>query len=191
MVHNSAARFARVREGLLKDWFKKVGDFVNQQFLENKEIKGIIIGGPGPNKENFFNGSFLATSVKEKVLGIVDIGYTGEQGLEEAVAKSEDLLAKEEVMKEKAAVQQMLDLLSKKPSFVAYGEAEVKKALEMGAVATLLISEDVDDKEVEKLAEKCEQFKGNWIIISTDTKEGVQLKNLSGFAAILRYPISN
>jgi peptide chain release factor subunit 1 len=187
----SAARFARVREGMLKDFFKKVGDTVNKQFLGNKDIKGILIGGPGPNKEGFFNGNFLLTPIKEKVLGLIDTGYTGQQGLEELVARSADLLSKEEIMKEKIAVNKLFEMLAKRPTFVAYGESEVRRALDAGSVKLLLISEDKDETEIEELADKCEQYKGEWVVVSTDTKEGVQLKNFSGIAAILRYPLAN
>jgi peptide chain release factor subunit 1 len=187
----SAARFSRVRDGMLKDFFKKVGDTVNKTFLGNKDVKGIIIGGPGPNKEQFFKGNFILTPIKEKVLGLIDTGYTGQQGLEEIVARGEDLLAQEEITKEKAIINRLFDFLAKKPSFVAYGEDEVRKALDIGAVKTLMISEDFDETKIEELSEKCEEFKGEWVVVSTDTKEGVMLKNLSGIAAILRYPLPN
>ena len=63
------------------------------------------------------------------------------------------------------------------------------QAIEAGAVDLLLLSEDIDAQKIDTLAQECEKFKGEWQVISTDTKEGVQLKNLSGIAAILRYPM--
>jgi peptide chain release factor subunit 1 len=185
----SAARFSRVRDGLLKDFFKTVADGVNKQFLGDKDIKGILVGGPGPNKENFVNGNFILTPIKEKIIGVLDTGYTGQQGLEELVAKAQDLLAQEEIMKEKISVNRFLDVLATKPKFAAYGEEEVTQAIEAGAVELLLISEDIDPQKVDILAEEAEKFKGEWVVVSTDTSEGVQLKNLGGIAAILRYPI--
>ncbi len=185
----SAARFSRVRHNMLKDFFKKVGDAANKQFLENTEIKGILLGGPGPNKEMFLSGNFLLTPIKEKVIGVMDTGYTGAQGLEELVTKCEDILSKEEIIKEKIAVKRFLDLLATKTQFVAYGEEEVRRGINMGAVKMLLLSEEIDENKIEELADKCEKFKGEWLVISTDTTEGVQLKNLSGIAAILRYPL--
>ena len=48
----SAARFARVREGLARAFYQKVADVVNLEFDSNViKLKGIIIGGPGPSKE--------------------------------------------------------------------------------------------------------------------------------------------
>lgn len=191
LVHNSAARFSRVRDNMLKDFFKQAADVANKQFRGDSRIKGIIIGGPGPNKENFLNGNFLEQELKDKVIGVVDIGYTGQQGLEELVAKAEDILAKEEVTAEKKAVNRFFDVLNTKPSFSAYGEKEVKQALEANAVELLLISERIEQALMEELTEKAEEAGSEWTLISDETREGVQLADLSGIAAILRFPISS
>ena len=79
--------------------------------------------------------------------------------------------------------------LSTKPNEVAYGIDPVKKAIEAGAVETLLISEEMDDKTIEELADKVEQFGGQWTLISKDTKEGQLLINLGKVGAILRFGI--
>lgn len=70
---------------------------------------------------------------------------------------------------------------------VAYGIADVKKALEFGAVDKLLLSEDFEG--IDELEDMAEQMKTKVFIISTETKEGVQLRDLGGAAAILRYSI--
>jgi len=48
----SAQRFARTIEGMAKDWYKKIGDKAVESFKPN-EIAGLIVGGPGPTKEDF------------------------------------------------------------------------------------------------------------------------------------------
>ena len=185
----SAARFARVREGMVKDFYKEIGDAVNKELAGN-EIVGIIIGGPGPTKEDFVGGEFLRNDIKKKIIGIKHLGYTGEFGLNELVEKSEDVLAKEEVVREKQAIDKFLTLLNTNPSKVAYGETEVKKAIEMKAVELLLVSEDIPESKTEKLMEEVEKHGGETIIISNKTREGQQLSGLGGIAAILRYSIN-
>ncbi len=182
----SAARLSRVIEGLAKDFFKKVGDAANEEFAK-KEISGIIIGGPGPTKEDFASGDFLRTEVKKKVLAIKHLGYTGEFGLNELVEKSEDILIKEDITREKQAVNKFLEMLNKNPDLVAYGEAEVRKAIEAKAVDKLLLSEDLSDKVTEELMDKVEALGGEIIIISKETREGEQLVGMGGIAAILRF----
>jgi len=185
----SAARFARVREGLIKDFYKKVGDAVNKAFQDLGALKGIIVGGPGPSKEEFIKGSFLSSAVKDKIIGTIDIGYTGSDGLEELVDKSSDILAQEEITHEKQAVQRLLNLLSTKPSLVAYGKEEVERAISAGAVELLLISEDIPEEDIEAMSDKIENSGGKWSLISKETREGVQLAEIGGLAAILRFSI--
>lgn len=185
----SAARFARVREGMVKDFYKKIGAAVNKE-LAGKEIVGILVGGPGPTKEDFIGGDFLRNEIKKKIIGVKHLGYTGEFGLNELVEKSEDVLAKEEIVREKQAMDRFLTLLNTNQSKTAYGEKEVKKAIEMKAVELLLISEDVPENKTEKLMDEIEKHGGETIIISNKTREGQQLVGLGGFAAILRYSIS-
>ena len=189
IVHNSQARYARIREWAAHDFYKKVGDVVNKQFLNMKELKGILIGGPGPTKETFFDGNYLNNEIKKKVLGLKDLSYTGEFGLHELVDRSKDLLAQEMITKEKEILNKFFTMLAKEPEKTAYGKKEVENALMQGAVDILLLSEDLDDEYIEKLEEKAEKFGTKIEIISTETKEGVQLKELGGIGAILRYAI--
>ncbi|MEM4247677.1 MAG: peptide chain release factor aRF-1 [Candidatus Nanoarchaeia archaeon] len=182
----SAARMARVIEGMAKDFYKKVGDIVNEKFSA-AEIKGIIVGGPGPTKEDFVNGDFLRTDVKKKILGTKNIGYTGEFGLKELVDRSEDILEKEEVMREAQLVQRFLTLLATRKTMVAYGEEAVRKVADTRAVEVLLISEDYPEDKAEELIDKVEEAGGEAYIISKETREGQQLAGLGGVAAILRY----
>ena len=54
LVHNSQQRYERVRNGLINDFYKTIGETAKAVFSE--DIKGIILGGPGPSKNDFFDG---------------------------------------------------------------------------------------------------------------------------------------
>ena len=185
----SAARFSRLREGAIKEHFKKVGEYVKEQFLKMEGLKGIIVGGPGPTKYDFIDGDYITTEVKKKIIGIKDLSYTGDFGLEELVDKSQDILAKEEIADEKKIMGRLFDLLAKKPEMVSYGEKEVMNALKIGAVDILLLSEKLDDEKIEAFEEEAKKFKTEVKIISTETREGVQLRDIGKVAAILRYEV--
>lgn len=187
----SAARFERLREIAARDFYKRIGDTMKKEFFDmGKELKAILIGGPGHTKNEFLSGDFLVTSLKDKVLGMKDLSYTGEFGLQELVDRSGDLLAKEEITKEKKIMERFFMLLAKEPNKVVYGGDNVEKALESGAAEVLLISEGIDDKIAEELEEKASKFGTETEIISVESREGVQFKELSGIAVILRYVIS-
>ena len=187
IVHNSAARFARIREGELKEFFKRISEAANKEFLGQKNLKGILIGGPMPTKEEFFDGNYLNTELKRKVLGLKDLSYTGEFGLHELVERSNDLLAKEVVTEEKGIMNRFFEMLAREPNKVAYGKANVEKMLEMAAVDILLLSESLGDETLEKYEEYSDKFGTKVRIISVETREGVQLRDMGGIAAILRY----
>ncbi len=184
----SAPRFARVREGLIHDFYKQIGENVKNLFQQHEGLKGIILGGPGPSKQEFYDGDFLPTDIKKQVLGIKNIGYTDETGLEELVQRSQDLLAEASVAKEKALVQKFLEELRKGSGLVTYGAKDVKNALELGAVETIIVSEN-QDKLVDEFKGLAGQYGTKLEIISLDTREGQQLSELGGIGAFLRWKI--
>lgn len=183
----SAARYMRLREDAAKDFYKKIAQMVKEQFLMNSNIKGIIVGGPGPTKLEFVDGNYLTGDIKKKIIAVKDISYTGDFGLNELLEKSEDVLASEEVIFEKKLMQRFFELLSKKPAMVTYGLKEAKRYLEMGVVDKLLVSEEIEDDTVKELDGIAKHVGSEVIIVSTETREGAQLRDMGGIAAILRY----
>jgi peptide chain release factor subunit 1 len=186
----SAHRFEQNRELALKDHIKKVADYIKEQFLMRENLKGIIVGGPGPTKYELVEGDFLTGDIQKKIIGIKDLSYTGEFGIQELVDRSDDILAKEELVDEKKIMNEFLEKLGKNPDLVSYGEHEVKKALELGAVQTLLLSEQLDDQKIDEFENIAKQYSTEVKLISTETREGVQLRDIGKIGAILRYKIS-
>ncbi len=140
----SQARYARIREGLLNDFLKKIGDVASSRFLEEKDLRGVIIGGPGPIKEQFAEGDFLNHEIKKKLLGLVSTSYTGEHGLMEAVDRAEELISEASVIHEKHVLERFFTELEKDSGLAAYGFREVVQALEAGNLELLIISEGFD-----------------------------------------------
>ncbi|MFH0949096.1 MAG: peptide chain release factor aRF-1 [Candidatus Aenigmatarchaeota archaeon] len=145
----SSARFARVREGLLNDWLKKVGEAVNKIFEEHKDVIGILLSGPGPIKEIFMKEDYIHADIKKKIIGTVDIGYTGEYGLHETLERGEALIKEASVVKEKKILQRFFTELQKPSGFAVYGLDETEKALGAGTVDTVIISEASKLAEIE------------------------------------------
>ena len=78
----SAHRFEQLRRIAIHDFYKRIGDAASEAFLEVEptELKGILIGGHSPTKEEFSEGEFLHYELQKKVLGLFDTGYTDESG---------------------------------------------------------------------------------------------------------------
>ncbi|MFH0957045.1 MAG: peptide chain release factor aRF-1 [Candidatus Aenigmatarchaeota archaeon] len=140
----SQARYQRVREGLLNDHLKKAGQLATAYFRDMKDLRGIIIGGPGPIKDMFYKEDHLPTDIKAKVLGVVDTSYTELFGLQETVVRAEDILAEASITRERKLLERFFGELAKDSGLAVYGVRETVNALEMGAVEILLISEEFD-----------------------------------------------
>jgi len=145
----SAARFSRVREGLMHDWFKRVAESANKVFVEHKEVIGIMISGSGPTKEEFLREELLFADVRKKILGTIDTSYTGDFGLEETVERGSELLKEASIVKEKTLLMRFLTELQKPHGLAVYGLVKTIEKLEAGQLELLLLSEGAHYKHVE------------------------------------------
>ena len=187
VVHNSAGRFHRIRENQIVEFMKRTSALMSTVFRE-KKVEGIVVGGPGHAKEDLVD-NYLSSDIKKLILGMVDVGYTGEQGLKEVLAKSEGLFHQEEIYSEKKIVDRFLTHLAKDDGLESYGEEEVMRNLKNGTVELLIMSESLPMDTVDKFSAEAEKFGTKIELISVDFPEGIQLKELGGIAAILRYKV--
>jgi peptide chain release factor subunit 1 len=139
----SQARYDRLREDAINEFLTKVGEKASELFLEQKDLKGVLVGGPGPIKERFVRENYLNYQIQKKLLGVKDVSYTDEYGLKELVNRSQDLLEKTALAKERELMGKFFSELGKGGN-VVYGFEETSSALEKGMIETLLISEDFD-----------------------------------------------
>ncbi len=185
----SAQRFGRIREGIAKEFFRKVAEAMKKQFFNMENLQGILVGGPGPTKEDFLKEGNLVTALQEKILGVKDIGYADEHGLDLLVETSADILAEQEIIYEKKILEKFFDMLGKQKDKTAYGVKEVEKALSFGAVDTILLSKKLEKADIKKFEKKAGETGVKVELISVDTEEGQQFWNLSGVGGMLRFAI--
>jgi peptide chain release factor subunit 1 len=152
----SAMRFERLREEAMQDHFKRIAGKFDSYFLNDiKNLKGIIIGGPGMTKQYFIDKEAINHELGKKIIGVLDIAYTDEGGIREIVQKSEDLLKDTELMREKISLDNFLGEVAKN-GLATYGVKEVEEALEQGKVSKLIISEEIPWLVIRKKCEHCE-----------------------------------
>ncbi|MEN9625971.1 MAG: hypothetical protein RL557_299 [archaeon] len=185
----SSARYARIREGMAMEFYRKIADVAKKEFFHMKDLKGILVGGPGPTKEDFLKEGNLVTELKEKVLGVKDIGYADEHGLELLVESSADLLEEQEIHIEKKLLEKFFNMLGKEKDKTAYGKEPVEKALGFGAVETLYLSKKLPKEDIIHFEKLAAAISAKVEFISVETEEGVQFYNLGGVGAILRFKI--
>jgi peptide chain release factor subunit 1 len=152
----SQRRFERLTEIAAHEWFVKCGERASEIFLAEPNIKGILVGGSGPTKQYFVNESYLHYEIQNKIIDTFDTGYTDEFGLRELVAAASDKMTDLKVAQEKNVMKRFLsEVMKSDKSMAVYGEHQVRKALEMGVVDTLLLSEDLRKYRVTMKCQSC------------------------------------
>lgn len=188
----SARRFERLVDEQSHNFKKRVGDSATQIFIPMiKDIKGIIIGGPGATKEEFIEEGGMHHELKKKIIAVKDITYTNESGIRELIQASEDDLKEVQMVRQRRIMGRfMLGLVNKDAEPVSYGD-EAKMFLERGIVNILLLSEDIGDEEIDKLYEIAKKSKTKVELLPTTFEEGYQLYHtFGGVGAILRYRVA-
>ena len=152
----SQRRFARIIEQLAHEFYTRVGEHASKAFLPlGDNLKGVVIGGPGPTKEQFAQGNYLDYRLKKKVLGVVDVGYSGEEGIYELIQRAMDLISESRYAQERQLVQKFMYYLAKNPQMITYGLKDTLKALEAGAAAIVMVSEATDLVKVRGKCKLC------------------------------------
>lgn len=150
----SARRFERLREQSLNEYYKRVADHANEIFLQFPNIKGIIVGGPGPTKEEFVEGDRLHYSFRNKIK-IVDTSYSGENGIKEAINKASSFMEELRLIEEQKLVKEFIKEVSKGQGGAVYGEEGVLKAIRDRTAEIVLLSEDLGLVKVTVTCQSC------------------------------------
>ncbi len=166
----SSRRYERLRQMHLQEYFNRVGDTMTDLFLNMPNLQGIIVGGPGPTKEEFLKGNYLHHEIKDKVLTTVDTGYTGHEGVKELVTRSRSFLEQVRYTQERKVVQEFLKHLGEDDGLATYGEDEVMQQLKNVNVYTLLVSDSIKRWSVTLECRTC-GFKETRIVDMDDYEE--------------------
>jgi len=134
----SAARFSRAREEDIGAYYALIAEAINDLFAQNEyKFKGLIVGGPGPAKEDFAKSGKMNYQIK--TLGIFDTGYTDETGLNEIVDKASDLLKEQESAQERKYIERFMKEISSN-GLAVYGYERTKEALEKNQANMLIVN---------------------------------------------------
>lgn len=152
----SAKRFQKLREMELSYYYNRVAATTREYFIDIYPIKGLIISGPGPTKEDFINGNYLEYRLQDMIISTIDSSYSGSEGIREAFAKSGDILSNFRMMEEKQLVEKLFQKINSHSGLGTYGLKEVIELLKNNVVDTLLIT---DDTKLNRLEIKCKRCK--------------------------------
>ena len=151
----SAKRFQKLREMELTYYYNRVAAITKEFFIEIYPIKGLVVSGPGPTKEDFVNGGYLEYRLQDMVISTIDASYAGVEGIREAFAKSGDVLSDFRMVEEKGIIEDLFRHVNSHTGLGAYGLNEVIDLLKNNVVRTLVITDDTDMYRVESRCKRC------------------------------------
>lgn len=142
----SALRFARLRLEKRHNYVKKVAELATQLFITNNvpNVAGLILAGSADFKSELSASDLLDQRLQSIILKIVDVAYGGENGFNQAIELSKDVLQNVKFVKEKKLITQFMEEISQDTGKYVFGVDETLKAMEMGAVKTLIVWENLD-----------------------------------------------
>jgi len=154
----SAKRFQKLREMELTYFFNRVAATTKEYFIDIYPIKGLIISGPGPTKEEFLNNNYLEYRLQDMVLATIDASYSGAEGIREAFAKSGEILSDYRLVEEKKIVEALFKHINSNTGRGAYGMKEVINFLKNNVADKIIITDDTNLYRIECKCKKCQNI---------------------------------
>ncbi|CEP12865.1 hypothetical protein [Parasitella parasitica] len=141
----SAVRFSRLREEARRNYIRKIAENSVQSFITNDKVNcaGLVLAGSADLKNELAESELFDQRLKDKILKIVDVSYGGENGFNQAIDLSSETLANLKFVEEKKLISAYFDEISQDTGKYCFGIEDTLKALEMGAVESLIVWEDI------------------------------------------------
>ncbi len=186
-------------DATMREFFQEVVTGVRTA-LEQNNIGLIVICGPGFVKDHF-REHLLSAGIKNlPPVTVESTNTTGIPAAKEILYKGviSRTLSDLKIETETQLVEEVLTHIAKDDGLATYGDAEVARAAQYGAIEHLLITDKKlrgaeDDKRrwLDRVIRDTEKSGGSLHIVSTEHPAGDQLNHISGIAAILRFRIDH
>ncbi|KAJ7193438.1 peptide chain release factor eRF aRF subunit 1 [Mycena pura] len=142
----SAQRFARLRDEKRHHYVRKVAELAVQHFITDDKVNvsGLILAGSADLKSELKQSDMLDGRLAAAVIKVVDVAYGGENGFNQAIELAADALTDVKFVQEKKLIQKYFDEISQDTGRYCFGIDDTLKALDLGAVETLLVWENLE-----------------------------------------------
>ncbi|KAJ3486492.1 hypothetical protein NLI96_g4191 [Meripilus lineatus] len=142
----SALRFARLRDEKRHNYVRKVAEHAVQHFITQDKVNvtGLVLAGSADFKTELGQSDMFDQRLAAKVIKVVDVSYGGENGFNQAIELAAESLANVKFVQEKKLIQRYFDEISQDTSKYCFGIDDTLKALDLGAVETLIVWENLD-----------------------------------------------
>jgi protein pelota len=167
-----------------------------KQFDQRYKLSSIIMASPGFWKDEF-SKELEDKELKKKIV-FATSSSANKSAINEVLKRPEVIsaLKQDRVVKEVNLVNEVLTEI-KKDGLVSYGIKETREAATMGAVKTLVVTDNYIQAsreknsyaEIERTMRCVDSAQGEVFIISSEHEGGKSLDGLGGIGALLRYRI--
>jgi peptide chain release factor subunit 1 len=130
------------------NYVRKTAELSTQFFVNpatsQPNISGLILAGSADFKTELSQSDMFDPRLQVKILKVVDVSYGGENGFNQAIELSAEVLANVKFIQEKRLIGKYFEEISQDTGKYVFGIEDTLKALEMGAVETLIVWENLD-----------------------------------------------
>lgn len=177
----SARRFERLRDNELNEYYHRVADHAYKVFIQQHKVNGMIVGGPGPTKDNFLKEEYLDYRLQNNIIATIDSSYSGDEGIREILEKVQEqgILTDYRLMEEKKLMKKFMTEVYSNKGLAIYGIHDVLGALRNGTVDTVIVNDEIQHVEIKIKCNRCNIERSNYV----ERKESLKAKQDSMSAA--------
>jgi peptide chain release factor subunit 1 len=128
------------------NYLRKVAELTGQHFItdDKPNVAGLILAGNADFKTELSETDMLDKRLHPIICAVVDVSYGGENGLSEAINLAADALTNVKFVAEKKLVSKFFEEIAQDTNMVVFGVEDTMKALEIGALETMMLFEDLE-----------------------------------------------
>jgi protein pelota len=172
------------------------GELASQLKWAAEKVDAVILAGPGFTKEDFFEFIRKKEPELSKKTVLEDTTSIGISGFQEVLRRGavDRIVEESRIGREALLIEELMKEISINGK-VSYGMADVRNAQDLGAIHTLLITDELlrterEGKAIDGFLKEVEHSQGKIVVFSTEFEPGKKLESLGGIAALLRFRVN-
>ncbi len=172
------------------------GELAAQLKWAADKVDAVILAGPGFTKEDFLDFIKARDQELAKKIVLEDTSSIGVSGFQEVLRRGavDRIMEESRIGREAIVIEELMKEISTNGK-VAYGMDDVRNAQSLGAIETLLITDELlrterEGNNIDRFLKAVEHSQGRIVVFSTEFEPGKKLESLGGIAALLRFKVS-
>jgi len=139
-------RFARLRMEKRHNYVRKIAELAVQFYITNDKpnVSGLIVAGSADFKSELSTSDMFDQRLRVIILKIVDVSYGGDNGFNQAIELSTEVLQNVKFVQEKKLIGLFFDEIAQDTGKYCFGVEDTLRGLDIGAVQILIVWENLE-----------------------------------------------